>query len=136
MSFSLTKVPTFALNTLLGKINVNGGLAVALTNTTHSSTFAKLADLTEISYTYCSSRVPTVTSIAQVGGLATLILAQLLLTTTGALGPFRYLYLYETSTADKNLIGVYDYGYSITLYYSGDQFNIAFDTTNGVLTIQ
>ena len=80
--------------------------------------------------------MPTFTSCNQVAGLATLILAQLLLTTSGSVGPFRYLYLYETSSGSNNLIGYYDYGYSITLYYSGDQFNIAFDTTNGVLTLQ
>ena len=136
MSIQLTKINSFSAAALNGGINVSAGLKIALTNTAHTASWSHLSDLTEISYTNLSARVPTFTSCNQVAGLATLILAQLLLTTSGSVGPFRYLYLYETSSGNNNLIGYYDYGYSITLYYSGDQFNIAFDTTNGVLTLQ
>ena len=136
MSFTFNKINSFVQNLATGNVNLGGGLAIALTNTAHSAGFSKLSDLTEISYTNCSARVPTLTSCTQVAGLLTLFLQQLLLTVSGSVGPFLYIYLYETVTANKNLIAYYDYGASITLLYSGDQFNIAFDQVNGVLTIQ
>lgn len=113
-------------------------LRVALTNTAPNlSTNAVLADITEISYTNCSSRAVTTTSYEHTAGVARLILADLTLTATGGpVGPFRYVVLYNdtpTSPADA-LIGSLDYGSSITLA-DGESFVIDFDGVNGILAV-
>ena len=117
---------------------------VALSNTAPASETSNptadgngvLANVTQIDYTNLSSRNITTSSSAQTVGTYKLVLADLVLTASGAVGPFRYVYIYNdapVSPADP-LIGLYDYGSSITLA-SGDTFTIDFDQTAGVLTI-
>ena len=107
-------------------------LVVALTNTAPSAANTQLSDITEISYTNLSSRNITTSSSAQSSGTYKLVLADLVLTASGSVGPFRYAVIYnDTSTGDL-LIGYYDYGSSITLNAS-ETFTVDFDATNGVL---
>lgn len=120
-------------------------LAVALSNTapgsestppTGSTANCVLANVTEISYTNLSSRAVTTSTSEQSSGTYKLVCADLVLTASGAVGPFRYVYLYNdtpSSPADP-LIGYYDYGSSISLA-NGETFTIDFDASNGVLTI-
>lgn len=130
-----TKIDSFVENLAKKLIDLSGaGLTVALTNTAHTSTWDELADLTQISYTNCSSRVITVSSATQTSGTFKLVLADLTLTASGTVGPFRYVYIYDDSSTGDKLIGYYDYGSSITLA-SGDTFVINFDGTSGALTI-
>lgn len=108
-------------------------LMVALTNVApNAATHTKLADLTEISYANLSSRVVTVSSSGQTAGLYKLVCADLVLTASGAVGPFQYVYLYNNTATDKDLIGVWDRGAAVTLA-NGETFTIDFDQTNGVL---
>jgi hypothetical protein len=58
-----------------------------------------LANVTQISYTNLSSRVVTISSSAQSSGTYTLVHVDLVLTASGAVGPFRYVYVYN-DTAD------------------------------------
>lgn len=118
-------------------------ITLALSNTapgsestppTGATSTAILANVTQISYTNLSSRVLTVTSSAQSAGTYSLVASDLVLTASGAVGPFRYIYVYNdtpTSPADP-LIGYYDYGSSISLA-SGETFT--FDLGTELLTL-
>lgn len=120
-------------------------LAVALSNTapgsettppTGTTAACILANVTQITYTNLSSRNITTAGSAQTAGTYKLTLTDLVLTASGSVGPFRYVYIYNdtpTSPADP-LIGYYDYGSSITLA-NGETFTVNFDDANGVLTI-
>jgi len=130
-----TKIDSFVENLAEGAINLGGaGITVALTNTAHTSTWDELADLTQISYTNLSSRVCTVSSSAQTAGTYKLVLADLTLTATGAVGPFQYIYLYDDASVGDKLIAYYDYEQQVTLADT-DTFTINFDGSAGVLTI-
>jgi hypothetical protein len=119
-------------------------LAVALSNTapgsegtppTGSTAACVLANVTQISYTNLSSRNVTTTSYTQSSGTASLVCVDLVLTASGAVPAFRYVYLYNdtpSSPADP-LIGYWDYGASITLANSGDTFTVDFGST--VITV-
>jgi hypothetical protein len=118
-------------------------LTIALTNTAPGSESTPptgatgtnvLANLTQIAYTNLSTRVVTVSSSAQSGGTYSLVGTDLVLTASGAVSPFRYVYLYNdtpTSPVDP-LIGYWDYGSSVTLA-TGETFTLDFGTE--ILTI-
>lgn len=111
-------------------------LMVALTNTAPASETTPptgatgtniLANLTQISYTNLSARTLTVSGSSQTSGTYSLVCSDLVLTASGAVGPFRYVYICNdtpTSPADP-LIGYYDYGSSISLA-NGETFTIDF----------
>jgi hypothetical protein len=63
------------------------------------------------------------------------VLADVVFTATGSMGPFRYAVLHNDTATNDELIGWWDYGSSITLA-SGETFTVDFDPTNGVLTVQ
>lgn len=135
MAVAFTKINSFVENLAEKQIDLSGvALTVALTDTAHTSTWDELADLTQISYTNLSSRVLTVTTSAQTAGTYKLVLADLVLTATGAVGPFRYVYIYDDGSTGDKLIGYYDYGSSISLA-NGETFTLDFDPTTGALTI-
>ena len=109
-------------------------LKVALTNTAPTAANATYAALTSpLATTNLSGGTPfnvTTTSYTQSAGVASLVLADLTLTATGAVGPFRYVALYNdtpTSPADP-LIGWYDYGSSVTMANT-ETFTINFAAT-------
>jgi len=109
-------------------------LTVALTNTLPVNTNTVLANITQISYTNCSARAITTTSSTQTTGTYKLTLTDLTLTATGAVGPFRYVVIYNDSATNDELISFFDYGSALTLA-DGDTFTLDFDAGNGFLTI-
>ena len=116
---TFTKFDCFVENVAEGVHNLGTGqMVVALTNSAPVATNTVLANITEVSYTNCSSRNVTTASSSQTSGTYTQVLTDLTLTASGGnVGPFRYVVLYNdtpTSPADP-LIGYWDYGSSITL---------------------
>ena len=142
---SFNKVNDFVVNAVHNMDLESDQIVVALSNTAPSSETTDpstdgngvLANVTEISYTNCSTRNVDTTSSSQSSGTYKLVLADLQLTASGGtVGPFRYIYLYNdtvTSPADP-IIGYYDYASSLTLN-DGDSFTIDFSATNGVLQL-
>jgi len=118
-------------------------LTVALSNTAPGSETSDptasgngvLANVTEISYTNLSSRAITTSASEESGGTYKLTLTDLVLTASGgSVGPFRYVYIYNDTATNDEIIGYYDYGSSVTLN-DGDTFTLDFDGSNGVLTL-
>lgn len=112
-------------------------LTVALTAAANApvATNTVLANLTQISYTNCSTRAITTSSSAQSSGTYKLVLTDLVLTASGGtVGPFRYVVIYNDTATSDELIGWYDYGSDITLA-NGETLTIDFDGTNGLLQI-
>jgi hypothetical protein len=114
-------------------------LTIALTTTANKpvATNTVLANLTQISYTNLSARVPTITSWSQASGVAKLILADLVLTASGAVAAFGAVVLYNdtpSGTPTDPLIAWWEYGSDVTLANT-ETFTIDFDGTNGVLTV-
>lgn len=121
----------------LGVHNLDtGALKVYLSNAAPSaSADAVKTDLAEITnqngYT---APVDVIGVWSETGGTATLSATDVVITATGAVGPFQYVVLYNdtpTSPADP-LIGWWDYGSAITLA-NGETFTVDFGAS--ILTI-
>jgi hypothetical protein len=112
-------------------------LKVMLTNTAPIADNAVKTDLTEISagngYTAGGTQA-TISASSQTSGTYKLVLADVVFTATGVVGPFRYSTLYNDTATNDELIGFWDYGSSISLA-NGDTFTVDFSAVNGVLTI-
>ena len=132
---SFNKFNAFVANIANQVFNfASDSLKVALTDVAPTASNANLADLTQISYTNLSSRSITTTSSLQSSGTYKLLLAALTLTASGAVGPFRYVVIYDDTAGSKQLVGWYDYGSEVNMA-NGDTFTINFDQTNGLLQI-
>jgi hypothetical protein len=108
-------------------------LTVALTNSAPLATNTILANITEISYTNCSTRNITTVSSTQSSGTYTLVLTDLVLTASGgSVGPFRYVVVYNNTATNDELIGWVDYGSSITL---ADTETLTIDFAASTLTL-
>jgi len=94
-----------------------------------------LANVTEIAYTNLSTRVITITSSTQTAGVYKLVLTDLNLTSSGGTtGPFRYVYIYDDTATNKDLIASFDYVIELTLQDT-DVFTVDFDATTGLLQL-
>lgn len=111
-------------------------LTVALTTNANapSATDTQLTDLTEIAYTDCSARVITVSASAQTGGTYKLTCTDLVLTSSGTVGPFQWVVIYNDTATNDELICYFDYGSEITLS-NGETFTLDFDDSEGLLQI-
>ena len=111
-------------------------LVVALTAAANApvATNTVLANLTQVSYTNCSTRNITTSTSAQTTGTYKLVLADLTLTASGTVGPFQYVVIYNDTATNDELIAWYQHTSEITLA-SGETFLIDFDATNGLLQI-
>lgn len=104
-------------------------IKVALCNASNApaATNSVLADLTTVSTANLDDTTPTVSSSSQSSGTYKLVLADLTMTASGAVGPFRYVVLYNDDAPNDELICWYDYGSEVTLA-NGDTFKLDFGT--------
>jgi len=113
---------------------------VMLTNTAPTAANAVKADITELGagngYTAGGVSVGTITGSQTSGTFKFVGGTDPVVTASGAVGPFRYVVLYnDTATSPvKPLIGWWDYGSAVTLAV-GETFTVDLDQANGILTI-
>lgn len=121
-----------------GKHNFAGDtLKILLTNTAPVATNTIRSQLVEITAQngYPSGGVSLpVSSSAHSSGVYRVIVSDVTLTATGAIGPFRYIVVYNSTSATNPLICWYDYGSSLTLN-TGESFLFDFDGTNGLFSV-
>ena len=138
---SFNKFNAFVEHLAEGAMNLaSDDLAIVLTDTAPDASDSVFADLTEIAagngYTAGGEAV-TVSSSGQTSGTYKLVLADLTVTASGgAIGPFRYFVLVDTTptSPDKPLVGWWDYGSSITLA-DGEAITVDFSAADGALQI-
>jgi len=142
---TFNKINDFVVNAVHNMDLESDQIVVALSNTAPSAEATDpttdgngiLGNVTEISYTNCSTRNVTTTSSTQTSGTYKLVLTDITLTASGGdVGPFRYVYIYNDTVATPAdpLIGYYDYGLSLTLN-DGDSFTLDFSATDGVIQV-
>ena len=111
-------------------------LKVMLTNSAPVATNSQKSNLTDITAGngYTAGGTATTPTLSNSSGTEKLVCTDVVFTATGAVGPFRYAVLYNDTATNKELIGWWDYGSSISLA-NGETFTVDFDGTNGVLTL-
>ena len=103
-------------------------LKVAFSNASNApsaSANVKLADITTVSVANLDSVTLTVSSSSQTSGTYKLVVADKTMTASGAVGPFRYVIIYNDTAANDELICWYDYGSEVTLA-KDDTFKLDF----------
>jgi hypothetical protein len=114
-------------------------LKVMLTDTAPVATNSIKSNITEISagnrYS-AGGTAATITSSSQSSGLYKLIGNNVTFTASGgSIAQFRYAVLYNSTPANGNLIGWWDYGSEVNVT-NGNSFQVQFDQTNGILELQ
>lgn len=128
---SFTKFNAFIEGALEAQFNfATDTFRVVLSNTApNAATMSVRADITEVAngngYTTGGQVVPIVAS-SQTGGTYTATVnTTLTWTGTGSgFGPLRYAYMFDDTNATDRLVGVWDYGSSVTVA-SGETFQWA-----------
>ena len=105
-----------------------------LANAAPVATNSVKADLTEIAsgngYTAGGGTVAITSANQSAGTLSVVMGADVVITASGgAVGPFRYLAVYNDTTVNKPLVSWYDYGSAITLQ-AGESFTFKCNGVN------
>ena len=117
----------------LGSDDLTVGLTTDLN--APSNTDDVLVDITEVVYTNCSSRLLVVSSSVEAAGIYKLVINDLILEASGGtVGPFQWVFIYNDTATNKDLICYFDYGSEITLQ-DGESLTLDFDPTNGLLQL-
>jgi len=101
-------------------------LKVALTNTLPTAANTQLSNLGSPITTGFNNTL-SVTSSAQTGGTYKLVVSDLIMEATAAIGPFRYVVIYNDTAANDLLICWFDYESAISLAI-GDKMTLDFGT--------
>lgn len=89
---------------------------IFLTNTApNAATNTILADISQVSYTNLSSRTLVLDAATNTAGTYTVTFDPLVMTATGAVGPFQYIGIYDDTATGDPLVCFYDYGSAITM---------------------
>lgn len=107
-----------------------------LTNVAPDASDAVRTDITEINAGngYPGLGITLATTLSRTGAVTRLAAGDYTLNATGAIGPFRYVVVYNATSSSNPLVCWFDYGASITLN-AGETFVFDFDNTNGLFTI-
>ena len=103
-------------------------IKVALSNASNApsaSAHVKLADITTVSTANLDGVTLTKSSSGQTSGTYKYVPNDLTMTATGAVGPFRYVIIYNDTAANDELICYFDYGSEVTLA-KDDTFKLDF----------
>jgi hypothetical protein len=139
---SFNKFNSFAAYMPNGAVNLaSDTIKILLTNTIPVATNAVYSDISSNElgngngYT-TGGATASLTSSTQVSGTYKYIasMANPTWTATGAMGPFRYAVMYDSSAATKALIGWWDYGSPLTLANT-NTFTVTLDASNGVFQL-
>jgi hypothetical protein len=136
---AFNKFQPFVANVCNGYFNLaSDTMKVGLTNTLPVNTYSAYSSISEISSGNGYSAGGSAASgngSTQTSGTQTFSLNNVTFTATGAIGPFRYVVLYDsTANSSYNLVGWWDYGSSITLA-NGDTFTVQWNggSTSGTI---
>ena len=138
------KVNDFTLHLCEGKHNfaTTGGhqYTVALSNTAPAGELSNplldgngiLGNVTQINYANLSPRTLTKNTSSQAGGTYTINFNDLVLSASGAVATFRYVYIYneDMTTPLNGLVCSFDYGSALTLA-NGESLTIDFESNGG-----
>ena len=133
------KFNSFVSDLAQGVHNLNSNaLKIMLTNVAPTATNTIKSNITEAAagngYT-AGGGVAAFVSGNDTSGTYKLVLSPVSWTASGgSIGPFEWAVLYNSSTANGNLIGWWDYGTAVTLT-NGNTFTVSLDQTNGVFTL-
>ena len=138
---AFNKFQPFVANIANGLFNIGADtVKVMLTDTVPLNTYSQFSSLSEIAAAngyVAGGATVTLTSSTQSGGTYKYIGACANPTWTasgGAIAQFRYVVIYDSTPANKYLIGWWDYGSEVNLA-NGNTFYVQLDATNGVLQI-
>ena len=111
---------------------------VSLSNAAPLATYTLFSSIVEISavngYPLGGISI-TGTAYSQSGGVAAFTGSNVVFTAVGgSIGPFRYVVVYDLTSATNPLVAWYDYGSAVTLL-SGQSFTVDFTTNTNILTI-
>ena len=138
MSVTLSKNYFFTVDLGTKLFNLTSDtLKLAFTDTAPTTATHVYADIASPLALTNMATSPALTSVTftQSTGTATLGAATWTGTSqTGNFGPFRYVVVYDDTSASKNICGWYDYASEVTLVgTNGDQFSMTF--ASGILLI-
>jgi hypothetical protein len=109
---------------------------VALSNTVNVADTTFTPGTTDLAtgngYTAGGNAATTSSSTQSAGTYKLVLNSPATWTATGAVGPFRYAILWDSTTSQP--VAYWDYGSSINLT-TGDTFTVTLDGTNGVFTV-
>lgn len=120
----------------------NDNLKIFLTNTTPDYTTMQYRELPGPTYPlpeptgvgYTAGGQSTNNTASRTGGVTSVIGVDVIWTAgAGGIGPFRYVVLYDSTNAQGDLIGAWDYGSSITLA-AGETLTVDFGSSMFTVT--
>lgn len=136
---SFNKFNQFTVDLTAGKHDFSSAVyKVLFTNTAPVATNQVKADLTEIAAGngYVAGGPTTTITRSNASGVETILASNITINATGAIGPFRYVAIYNDTQASpaKPLVGWADYGSAVTMA-NGDTFQLQFDQVNGLMQV-